>query len=552
MRLSVAVSRRAFEIVLVVLATFPVPAALAQRSPNTVAAAPDESRIALVIGNSAYKDSPLRNPGNDAADIAAALRELGWKVTLRTNAGRRQMVEAVREFGSQLRKGGVGLFYFAGHGVQSKGRNFLVPVGAAIDAEADLEFETMDANMVLAQMDEAGNRVNIVVLDACRNNPFARNFRSASRGLAQMEAATGTYLAYATAPGSVAADGDGRNGIFTKNLLASLKDPNSRLEDVFKRVRVAVSKETSNKQVPWESSSLTEEFYFQGATKLASSMRPTGSAAAQTSVPAESAGEGRQEISAGPIATAELLATVNGVQISRSRAELVVQQRVKRGAQENDSLRKEVREALINNELLIQEAERRGIAKIPEANRSGIDKKTEVQQQMDLSQQEVVVNALVAEYLRTHPVSDADIQKEYERAKVVTGDREFRARHILLATEDDAKSVLADLKKGGRFDEIARKRSLDEGTRPKGGDLDWQVPGNFDKAFSDALVKLEKGKMTDAPVRSRFGFHIIQVDDERPVHFPPLTQVTQQIQQRLVGQKVDALIRDLRSKARIE
>jgi peptidyl-prolyl cis-trans isomerase C len=159
---------------------------------------------------------------------------------------------------------------------------------------------------------------------------------------------------------------------------------------------------------------------------------------------------------------------------------------------------------------------------------------------------------VVTEYIRTHPISDGDVQKEYERAKAQTGDREYKARHVLVANEEDAKSVLADLKKGAKFDEVAQKRSLDEGSRPKGGDLDWNVPGNFDKAFADAMVKLEKGKMTDTPVRSRFGFHIIMLDDVRPVNFPPLAQVSQQIQQRLVGQKVDGLIRELRGKAKIE
>jgi peptidyl-prolyl cis-trans isomerase C len=159
---------------------------------------------------------------------------------------------------------------------------------------------------------------------------------------------------------------------------------------------------------------------------------------------------------------------------------------------------------------------------------------------------------MVAEYIRAHPVTDGDIQKEYDRAKAQTGDREYKARHILVASEDDAKGVMADLKKGTKFEEIAQKKSLDEGTRPRGGDLDWNVPSNFDKAFSDALVKLEKGKMTDAPVRTRFGYHIIQLDDVRPVNFPPLPQVRQQIQQRIVGQRVDVLLKDLRAKSKIE
>jgi peptidyl-prolyl cis-trans isomerase C len=175
-----------------------------------------------------------------------------------------------------------------------------------------------------------------------------------------------------------------------------------------------------------------------------------------------------------------------------------------------------------------------------------------VQQQIDLSRQEVIANAVLNEFLRANPVSDADIQKEYDRAKAQTGEREYRARHILVANEGDAKTVLADLKKGVKFEEIAQKKSLDEGTRPKGGDLDWNVPGNFDKAFADAMMKLEKGKMTEAAVRTRFGYHIILLEDVRPVNFPPLTQVRQQVQQRIVSQKVEAMLRDLRAKAKIE
>jgi len=235
------------------------------------------------------------------------------------------------------------------------------------------------------------------------------------------------------------------------------------------------------------------------------------------------------------------LATVNGVQIPRQRMDVVVRQQTARGTPDNEQLRAQVRDALINNELLNQEA-----------NRSGIARKAEVQQQLEITRQEVIANAVITEYLRANPVSDADIQKEYDRARAQTGEREFKARHILVATEEEARSVLADLKKGGKFEDIAQKRSQDAGSRAKGGDLDWNVPTNFDKAFSDAMIKLEKGKMTEAPVRSRFGFHIIQLDDVRAVNFPPLAQVRQQVQQRIVSQKVEGLLRDLRAKAKIE
>src|SRR5262245_24855462 len=232
--------------------------------------AADEPRLALVVGNSAYKIDPLKNPVNDAEDMARALQSLGFKVTLRKNATYRQLIEAINEFGRELKKGGVGLFYFAGHGVQSKGRNYLIPVNANVDGEEELEFETVDANRLLAVMDQAENRVNIVILDACRNNPYARSFRSPSRGLAQMDAAKGSYLAYATAPGSVAADGTGSNGLYTELLLKSLKEPDTDIHKVFTRVTAEVARVTGGKQVPWTASSLTGDFAFRpGAVQVA-------------------------------------------------------------------------------------------------------------------------------------------------------------------------------------------------------------------------------------------------------------------------------------------
>lgn len=259
-----------------------------------------------------------------------------------------------------------------------------------------------------------------------------------------------------------------------------------------------------------------------------------------TKEPAKPAAAPAKPAASAPAATGPV-ATVNGTVIPRQRLELVVRQQVARGAADSEALRNQVREALINNELLVQEA-----------NRNGLAKKAEVQQQIDLTRQEVIANAMVGEYLRGHPVSDADIQKEYERAKSQTGEKEYRARHILVASEDEAKSVIAEVKKGGKFEEIAQKRSIDEGTRPKGGDLDWNVPGNFDKAFSDATVKLEKGKMTEVPVRSRFGYHVILLDDVRAISFPKLDQVKPQISQSIVGQRVDAYLRELRTKAKVE
>ncbi len=222
----------------------------------------DERRNALVIGNGSYEAAPLRNPLNDARDMAAKLEALGFDVELVVNGTMRQMEEAVRRFGRKLRGGGVGLFYYAGHGIQVEGRNYMVPVNAQINDEVDVKYEAVDVGRVLDTMNLAGNQVNIVILDACRNNPYARSFRSPSAGLARMDAPTGTLIAYATAPGRMAADGTGRNSIYTSNLLKYMDVPGLPVEQLFKNVRKAVLKESDGRQVPWESSSLVGDFYF--------------------------------------------------------------------------------------------------------------------------------------------------------------------------------------------------------------------------------------------------------------------------------------------------
>jgi uncharacterized caspase-like protein len=184
------------------------------------------------------------------------------------------MKRVIREFGAKIRNGGVGLFYYAGHGVAVKGINYLVPVDAKVEREEEVEYECVDAGFVLSQMDDAGNRMNIVILDACRNNPFARNFRSASRGLVQMDAPSGTLIAYATAPGSVASDGSARNGLYTQELLKFIRTPNLGLEEVFKRVRISIRTLTQNRQTPWESSSLTGDFSFLESSSSSSEPSP--------------------------------------------------------------------------------------------------------------------------------------------------------------------------------------------------------------------------------------------------------------------------------------
>ena len=231
------------------------------------AAAPvlaEGQRIALVIGNSAYADSPLANPVNDARLISAALRAQGFEVIERLDVGQNAMKLAVKDFGNRLkaaRGAAVGLFFYAGHGIQVDGQNYLIPIDAPIEDEGDVDIYAVGANGILRTIEDARNGLNIVILDACRNNPFARGFRAQMRGLAPMDAPQGTLIAYSTAPGQVALDGDGANSPYTAALAKAIGEPGVLVEQMFKRVRIAVLEATHGKQTSWEVSSLTADFY---------------------------------------------------------------------------------------------------------------------------------------------------------------------------------------------------------------------------------------------------------------------------------------------------
>jgi len=242
---------------------------------SSIAISDKGRRIALVIGNGEYKTSPLANPVNDANDMATALKKCNFKVMKSINATRKEMRRAIRAFGEEINKGTVGLFYYSGHGIQVDGENYLVPVNAAVYTEAEVEDECLKISSVLRQMESAGNRLNIIILDACRDNPFGRSFRSSNMGLAKMDAPTGSILAYSTAPGSVAADGTGRNGLYTSMLLKYMMVPGFKVEDVLKQVRKDVVHASDNKQIPWESSSLMGDFYFNTKRGIAVKKRPT-------------------------------------------------------------------------------------------------------------------------------------------------------------------------------------------------------------------------------------------------------------------------------------
>lgn len=237
----------------------------------------DETRLALVIGNGAYKEEPLKNPVNDSRAVAAALRSLGFEVISRENATLRDLITALQEFSVRARKAQIRMLYYAGHGMQVKGRNYLIPVNADIASEDEVPRKSADVNDLLDRLAELRTGMNLVVLDACRNNPFnnsptltadGRRIRTRgigdTGGLAAVEAPQGTLIAFSTAPGTVAIDSASQtHSVYTKHLLANIMVPGQPVELLFKRVRIAVATETHNLQIPWETNSLMGNFCFK-------------------------------------------------------------------------------------------------------------------------------------------------------------------------------------------------------------------------------------------------------------------------------------------------
>ena len=232
------------------------------------AAQAEPARVALVIGNAAYREGALKNPVNDARDMKKALEQAGFSVTLVENADLKQMKEAVRGFGHKLNADSIGLFYFSGHGVRNDdGQNYLLPVGNPIQSDAELEYEAMNGSFVLDVMRKSGSKTNLVFLDACRNNPLKyASGRSMTRGLATMDKRGGILISYATEPGQVAQDGNGRNSPYTAGLIKWMREPLT-LESMLKRVANEVAAATGNKQTPWYDTSLMADFYFTAPTE---------------------------------------------------------------------------------------------------------------------------------------------------------------------------------------------------------------------------------------------------------------------------------------------
>jgi hypothetical protein len=242
----------------------------AQRGGDTQTRPEDRSsyagkpRVALVIGNGRYSFGALENPGNDARLISSALRDAKFVVTTVEDGTFDQMKTAIAQFGQQIQAGAVGAFYFAGHGVQIQGENYLIPIDTKMQREAEVKSRSINMSEIIERMASAKNPLNLIFLDACRNNPFPASVRGQTNGLARVDAAFGTLISFATAPGQFAEEGEGKNSPYTQHLAQAIRTPGLRLEDVLKRVRAAVKRETKNRQITWDASSIVGDFYFQG------------------------------------------------------------------------------------------------------------------------------------------------------------------------------------------------------------------------------------------------------------------------------------------------
>lgn len=247
-------------------------ALMAQGDLRTIKPVNTARRAALVIGNSAYRNRPLVNPSNDARDVGARLKELGFDTDVVLDAGRKQMAEGIDRFLDKLRTGDVALFYYSGHGMQIDGENYLIPVDFAGQNETDVRYDTQAAGRIQERMERSGAQLNIIILDACRDNPYRSSSRSAAGGLAAMSAGRGTFVAFATAPGRTASDNSGgRNGLFTQYFLEALKQPGLGLDDVFNAVRERVDQSSGGKQLPWTQSAVVGRFTFVEAGSASTS-----------------------------------------------------------------------------------------------------------------------------------------------------------------------------------------------------------------------------------------------------------------------------------------
>ncbi len=421
-----------------------------------------EPRLALVIGNGAYKGQPLRNPANDARIVAASLRRLGFTVVELIDAGRRAMDEAVLDFGERLKAGGVGAFYYAGHGVQVRGHNYLLPVDAAVTTEASVRVQALDVGLVLDLMSDARNRANIVILDSCRNNPFIVS--RGAKGLAAIDAARGTLIAYSTAPGAVAVDGDGEHSPYTAALVKALDEPGLKVEEVFKRVRSQVVETTRGAQTPWESSSLTGDLVINlnitvNPPALALSGRDPADVAFWTSI--QSSGDPRDYddyLKQFPGGTFSSLAKRRFDELQRKQLAAAEEERRRAVAAEAEKQRFAALEAERRRKAA-EDAERKRLAALEaERQRKEAEEERKRKQAEDAERQRIA--AAEAEHQRR--TAEAEQRRrsalEAERQRMETEEAERQRASAALAERERAAAEEAERRREAEAEEAARRQ----------------------------------------------------------------------------------------------
>jgi peptidyl-prolyl cis-trans isomerase C len=621
-----------------------------------------ERRVALVIGNAIYQgEKTLTNPGNDAADVAALLSRMGFnggQVKPQLNLGRKAMNAAVQDFMNQAEGADLAVVYYSGHGMQTGGESFLIPTDAQIQNERDVRSDGIRLGELMEDLEGRRIRHTLILLDACRDNPFRTRTKSGTKGLAPPKEMNGAYLvAYATADGKTADDGTGRNGTYTAELLRHLGKSGTNLRDAVEDTQLAVEERSKGQQRPkiYGDSAKFRNVYLAGSPGVqVASIRPEP---VQPPIQQSPSNSGKL-VNTSTAKQEMLLAYVNDMAVPLARAEALEQQVVRSGKAVTSETKVQIKDEVIAREIFIQEAQKmslhmtddfktqmdlasqtilirdlfaqfeksmpaqdkaekekkiaeyqqllRSNAKvtdaaqtssvafvngkavpqsrveaftqqvkrsgreitpemekqitdeviareifIQEARKMGLDTTEDFKTQMELARQTILIRELFANYQKSNAVSDVEVRSEYDRFAAANSGKEYRSHHILVDKEDEAKAIIVKLKKGAKFEDIAKKESKDPGSGAKGGDLDWAQSTIYVEEFAQALTQLTKGKTTEAPVKTQFGYHVIRLDDVREAQLPALEAVMSKVTQQLQQQKLAKFQEELRAKAKV-
>lgn len=517
-----------------------------------------ETRVALVIGNGAYQHAPkLPNPANDAADVASALRRLGFETVLATDLDRSAMDEATIRFARAARTADVALFYYSGHAIQFANTNYLLPVDTQLTDEADLR-RLIKVDDVVSDLQQARN-LRIIVLDSCRSNPLADQLRqsigatrgvSLQRGLARIDRQEGMIVSYATQADRTADDGSGRNSPYTAAFLKNIETP-EEIGTIFRRIGTDVYNSTRHEQFPELSLSLIGEYYLRDKPAQVATAAPQPLPAPTPTPPLPSPPQPARTAALPPPTPAPappttrsndpLIARVNGLEIRESDVALA-EQELGSSLDKMDPATK--RTNVINYLIDMKVVANSPAAKATEGTSESFRKN------FDFSQKRLLMDALLTRLGKDAATDDA-IKKVYDdAARQITGEQEVHARHILVGTENEARQIEDALKNGADFADLARKKSKDP-SASNGGDLGFFTKDQMVPEFSAVAFALAPGKISD-PVKTQFGWHIIKIEEKRNRKPPDFAETRSQVENYVVRKAQADYIAQLRDGARIE